>query len=443
MEKKFFFNSFLILIVFSISLFTTIWGPHLWGGIVGMTLLVLISFLVSKLDILHPLTWFSPVFYLYSISAPLLVAIGETAYINYDKTLFIEWIALFVFIVLIGKPKKIDLKDSTEKIASLDVIVFPIFVVSTVLTFTYLGYVYTSGIDSKYTLTNDNSIFRIFVPFFSIFILSFTILLTHSFAVKKKFPKFLVIFSLAYSVLALLIIGERDIVLRIGIVLVLLYHIFYKKIKKKNLVLVALIMLISIPIMGNLRNSAVSGSIDKIEEEKSILVETLNSEFIAAPRNLQIVLDYEDLWTYFYGETYLWDLKMAFVQGDNSAAVWFNNTFFPDLVRIGGGNGFTIVGEGYINFGILGVIAIFAFLALFLRVLYNQAIKNILWLIVYITSIPIFLYLIRGDLAVLFANVSKHIILPLLIIYFVKIIVKKRLRRQNMINNFKKEKYIT
>jgi oligosaccharide repeat unit polymerase len=159
------------------------------------------------------------------------------------------------------------------------------------------------------------------------------------------------------------------------------------------------------------------------QKGNSIIEDILSSEFSAASKNLNELLNHRELWSPFYGETFLWDIQVVLGTGFSPGA-WYNKTFFPSLVNRGGGNGFTIVGEGYINFGIFGVILVFSFLSILLKYIHSYATKNIIWLTIYIASLPIFMYMIRGDLATLFTQVIKHIVIPLLILFIVKHIIE-------------------
>lgn len=82
-------------------------GHPIWGGVTAIGMLVIVSFIVSGLDPLHPLTWFPPALFLYSIAYPVLVFLGEAPPANQLKdTLVLEWIALITFILFMGRPNR-------------------------------------------------------------------------------------------------------------------------------------------------------------------------------------------------------------------------------------------------------------------------------------------------------------------------------------------------
>lgn len=422
-EKYLRVSLFVLSVALSFAL--SIYGHELWGGILGLTLLTFTSLSISKLDIMHPNTWFVPIFYLYSVSVPLLVAIGDMAYVSHlRETMFIEMVAMLTFIVVMGQPKKNNKKINTKPLFNIGHVLYPIYLAAFGLTAISVIYVYFSGLTSKYAISLDNSIFSSFSAFFSIYVLAFVFILARNLIVKEKIPKAFIFFNLAYATLVVVILGERDIVLRVAIASIFLVHILYKPLKKRTIVIIGSLLLMSIPLMFRVKNLFVSDR-GVLETDMGFMSQLLSSEFNAASRNLQIVVENKGLWDYFYGQTYVWDFMRAFFNGTQSATLWFHEKFFPDMIARGAGNGFTIVGEGYINFGIFGVVMLFAVIAMFIKFLYKKSQKNVIWLAVYILTLPIMVYMIRADFTTLLAQVSKHIILPIVIIFIVKEIVNK------------------
>ena len=182
----------------------------------------------------------------------------------------------------------------------------------------------------------------------------------------------------------------------------------------------------SIPMLSNLKNFAFKVSTTDNSTSTSFISELFGGEFRSASRNLNTLISNSDEWSYFYGETIIWDLKIATIFDAVSPGAWFNQTFYPNLVAQGGGNGFSLVGEGYMNFGIIGVVLWFVLLGLLLKFLYKKAHLGLIWTIIYIALIPIVVYSIRGDFATILTHFTKHIALPLVIIYIIKFIIEKK-----------------
>lgn len=246
-------------------------------------------------------------------------------------------------------------------------------------------------------------------------------LTTYYLSVLKKVPKKLILITIIYTLGALMILGERDYLLRVFLGAVFLYHVLVKPISKKMIVAIASLVLLSIPLLGNMKNAAFGER--EITQESSLIGEILGGEFITASRNLQNLIAHENLlWTRFNGETFLWDAKMILFQGMSPGA-WYNQVFFPHLLNVGGGNGFTLVGEGYMNFGAIGVILLFSLLALFLKYLYKKTETSLVWLVIYISSIPIVIYSVRADFGTVLTQFSKHIVIPIVVIFVVRQVI--------------------
>ncbi|WP_158232319.1 O-antigen polymerase [Sporosarcina sp. P1] len=411
-----------------ISLISFIFGHDVWGGVSALAILVIVAIYRANLNLIHPLTWFPSIFFLYSIAYPVLVELGEYPPTNFLKeTLFLEWIALLTFILVFGKPKNRIVCYDDQSITNIKIIAFPLYIVSFALTAIYIFSVYSRGLTSKYAISLDQSFLKNLTLFFPIFILCFILLLSYNFIVKKEMPKMLIAFTIGYTIIALLVLGERDLVLKVLLCILFLTHILYKRISRRKLMIIGILGLYLVPFLGGFKNFAVKEAV-VAEERKSLVVDILTSEFSAASKNISELLNQPNLWEPFYGKTFLWDLQVVLGIGVSPGA-WYNNTFFPELIARGGGNGFTIVGEGYINFGTFGVILVFSFLAMILKFVYLKSSGNIIWLTIYIASLPIFIYMIRGDLATLLTQVSKQIILPLIIIFILKHILENSLKK--------------
>lgn len=411
----------LVLILFAISILMMAVGEGIWGGILALGTLVIISWIISELELMHPLTWFPPIFFLYSISYPLLVTLGNLPdrYGNNVETLIITWLALFTFVAVMSVSNKKEVNIDTSSLMNLMPIATPIFWVSISFTLIYVAYVFSSGLSSKYAIALDNSPLGILASFFPIVVISFALIMANQLGVKKKVPKFFFLLTLLYGVAVLFVLGERDFILKLLIITIFMYHILKNTISKKKLIAIGAVIIATIPILGDLKNTAFGAS-EMTVHGGSFFTDILSGEFMAVGRNLANLLSTEGSgWSYFFGETLWWDIKVLFSSGYSPGA-WFNNTFHSDLVARGGGNGFTLVGEGYINFGIFGVIIFFAMLAVFLKFLYNKATKNAVWLSIYIVTIPLAVYVIRADFATLLTQFSKQILIPIIFIFIVK-----------------------
>lgn len=423
-------NWMMILILITILSFIIIVTKDTFIGILSFIIVTITVMVKVRLELLHPFTWFVPLFMLYSISYPLLVYMEQIPDNGYTfQVILLEWFALIAFIITIG-PKRGKIIPFKMPLRNFKFILQMLLIITFLFTCIYILYIYSNGLSSKYEISLSNSVFIKFGSFFSIFTLVYAIYISNEMIKNKSLSTKIIILSTIWIVLAFLISGERDFLYRHVLITIFLIDTIYKRIPKVKLAIYGLIGMLSIPILGGLKNILVS---NKSLEPFTLptISEILSGEFISASRNLGVLLSNSNQWQFFMGETLWWDFKRVFVpqflsNSDILSPVgWFNNSFYMGLVNRGGGQGFTMVGEGYMNFGLIGVIIWFVILGLIIKFLYMKSFKSILYLVSYITFIPIIIYSIRADLSNLISPLISQIIIPILIIVILRSLLEK------------------
>ncbi len=400
--------------------------PH-W--ILGLLLLTGMSMVVVRFDLLHPFTWFSPFFFLYSASVPILVWLEIREDIgSLHDTIFLEWIALAVFMLFVG-PQQRELRFEGTISVHARITAWLLSVISLAVSGLYLWHIWQASLASKYEIALSTSILAKLDPAFSVFAIAYAVLVAGAFQ-RQRFPWALILFAVGWNTLSFLLSGERDLVFRIFWVTIFLYHALYREIPRWVLAILATSAIVLVPIMEDLKNLLLK------ETETSVImssmaVRVLNDEFLTASENLQYYLSRAAFEPFFLGETLLWDIKRALlpwfmVQEGPDPQRYFNVMFFPEVVERGGGKGFTLVGEGYMNFGWFGVVLWFAFLGWFVRALYVKALENKIWFLMYVVSMPLIVYIIRADFSNLLAQFVKHIAFPMLVIALGQEILRRR-----------------
>lgn len=403
------------------------------ASVVAMLFLVIGAWILVEGDLLHPLTWFIPLYVLYGISAPLLEIMGVRELIGGQtaKVLLMQWVGGIGFIMGAGT-KRYKTERNTAGVRGLIPVAYITGSVSLVLTSLYLFGVIRSGAQNKYDIALSTEPLLMLYPAFSLLLISYMILLASKLA-KKKLPVTLISFVIFWNLLSVLVSGERDLLLRIIWVTVILWHVWRKSISKRFLFILGMLIIILIPILGNMKNVLLGREIQPIKTLQLEIV-PLQDEFSTASSNLALLLFLEKYWKpYKYGKTLLWDVKRAVIPGTivawgSNPGSWFNQEFFPKVVDKGGGRGFTLVGEGYMNFGLVGVWLWLGLLGLVARWLYSLSFRNALWQIVYIASMPLCVFVTRGDFSILLSQLIKHISLPVFAISFLKIALNKTSR---------------
>lgn len=394
--------------------------PSSW--VLGLTILTVVLFLLGKFDLLHPYTWYCPIFYLYSVSVPILVWMGvkdETE--SVWQAAFMEWLALVAFALAVG-PTVRDVRLRADWITfDLKASAWMLLCASLAISAVYLGYVWKNDLSSKYAIALSESPFVRLDPAFSVYALAFAVLLG-SFLRQGNVPWTLVVFSVGWNIFAFLICGERDFVFRVLWIFAFFWDCLYRRVPRWALVVFALCTIGSVPILQDLKSALLSESLPEVDVETPLAVRVISDEFLTGSDNLQVYLESRANGPFFAGETLVWDLRRAVLPGflfpaEKDPTRWFNETFYPEVLEKGGGKGFTLVGEGYMNFGAFGVVIWFLLLGAFVRYLYVKGTNSLAWFIIYVVSMPLIAFITRADFSNLIAQFAKHIGLPLVILF--------------------------
>jgi len=149
------------------------------------------------------------------------------------------------------------------------------------------------------------------------------------------------------------------------------------------------------------------------QEAKAILVsesimstgldwsKVLFGEFSASSRNLHFLIKYHP--ELLLGESYVWDIKrvLSFIFPEAySTGLWFNEELRVSQGFYGtSGWGFSLIGLGYLNFGIIGVFIQFLIITCIICWLNKLSMKSDLHLAFYLMNISALIYCQRADLA--------------------------------------------
>lgn len=381
---------------------------------------------IVKFDLLHPYFWYSTIFTLYSISYPILYSANIITRFGYNKQLIIlQWLALTVFLLVFSPLSNITMNKDKKYID----IKLNKYVINFIWCFLLIATLLISraGYTSKKDIYASGNIFVNFAfSLATLFTIIYMYNLIYKLISKAKIDVLLVIKVWSAIILLTLFSGERDLLFRLIVVTVFILYLF-NKIKNRHIVLAIPFVIIALPLSHSFKYFFLSGQINELNilDFKSLIYEFLNGEFVSASKNLQVILNNSQITEgYFGGRTIINDFVRIFFETDFSHGRWFMQSFFPHTTHTE--YGFTLVGQGYINFGYLGVILIFALLALFLRILYKNASKNIFYMIMYLYSVPLFMYAIRADIANIFSPFIKYLLLGIIFMYILGVIQCKK-----------------
>jgi oligosaccharide repeat unit polymerase len=424
MKIKLYYNLFyphiLLFIVVILSGLLLLISNNIILDIIAITVLVLGGMFTVNFDLAHPFMWYSSVFMLYSIAYPVLYVLGASpSFPNvYTKSLMTsQWLALAVFLVIVS-PVKINysvLNLRSKKTKYINVLL----IISILVCLTTILVISTGDFSDKRSIYSEiPAIMNIGYRSALVLLILFAYTLSE-FALKNRRVNILSTFFVTSTIfLTTFFTGERDLAIRLLIILFLIYYIIVLNSQlNKRIIAFGLIILSSLPILNTYKYFGLTG--ETRSSEASLLIQFLKSDFVAASRNLQILLLDETSKGRFNGFTFtssiLRALNLDFLLGIDpvSPVGWFANYYFPNRSS---GPGFTLVGDGYINFGYVGIIILFVFIGILVRILYSCSNKNLGFFVFYIVSIPIFMYAIRADLANIISPLIRHNLLTLLLL---------------------------
>ena len=211
-------------------------------------------------------------------------------------------------------------------------------------------------------------------------------------------------------VFAVLISGERDLLFRFVIFLVVFFLDIRLNFKRWFVFVILAAILLSGPASQNLKGVFLRKSSLEVSDVMSVYNKPSSifyQEFAASGRNLSILIE-EDV-EGFMGKTYLNDIgRFFYLPGFESAGQWYNRSFRLDHGLEGSsGWGFTLSGEAYINFGYLGVFCFALIHGLLITILYRIRTLSGFHYAIYCSAVFAFIYVQRADLANLLSFTLK------------------------------------
>lgn len=371
--------------------------------VAGLWSLVIVAIFISKFDLLHPYFWFSSFFALYSSSYTIILIQGfqtNTGY-TYENTL-LAIIALTTVLLTTGPQKNVIKMDSTyytpltlNKINIDQKILKNILYMLLVILVISLIIISRLGIYSKSEFISNG--------YFSFRVASYTVRYITLFCCLylvvcgKKYKLGPIVALCGMGVLFFsLFTAERDGIFRFLLIIVCALFVT-QRIKRTTLPFVIGIGIISVVMISYFKYFFVNGSVRSKYNDHGIIYNFLNSDFAAAGENMQVLLN--NPWTNSYSNYFLiiTDLLNPFIFGINTfnIGVWFNDTFYYGKSS----RAFTLLGEGYVIGGYLGVIVLFLVVGILIKILYKKSKKNVYWLTIYIFTIATVASSFRGSLS--------------------------------------------
>lgn len=389
---------------------------NVWVHIIAVWFLAATAIKICNMDFLHPYTWFSVGFGLYSTAYPMLYAMGyDINGYTYDN-LLMSLVAMFFFLLAVG-PRK-ELNDGSKALNIIPDISFNIdrlvFIFS-ILCIVFSLYFHFKGYSGKSAMKDANDYaFRI-----GVYIARFLCILT-LFQLCRKNTKNAsyrktVILGIAASLCFTFFTGERDVFFRY-IAILLIFLFVSKKLTKKHLLYLVPLCFTLLVMSVYFKYFFLRGTLDDRFSGKGVIYTFLRSDFYSAGSNLQYLLNRPWTegslgWTVLLTEIiYPLGTSRTFI----APSSWFNT-----VVHTGGykGYAFSLVGTGYVIHGIPGIIAVFICAGLITKYVYIKSRKDAKWMSAYIYMIPTVIFASRQSLNTITTAFVRIILVSFLILY--------------------------
>ena len=418
--KKMDGNSKLIIYaIIILSLLQCIFSFNIVIYISSSILLLLICIYTVKFNIFHPYVWFLPIFTLYQIAYPWLKILNVTVYKNVsfnDSYTCINWFALVALVLLLIniKPIYYDKKNITDQFNCKYIIILLIIIY--VLTAFGLIYISFQGFNSKYELAMNKDVF-VSITMILLNIISFLsvfICLNKNILNREKIIIFII--STIILLFSVGIIGERDVIIN-HFIIFLMYYVAVSKISLKKLILLIIALVSFVGFSASLKMFLAKDHVRS--SDSGIVVKFLKSDFQSAGYNLNYLMNHQNSWDLRYGRTVIYDVFSVFRNvidfGDWVSTKWYQNTFWSTRKT---GLGFTFLGEGYLNFGVIGIFIWVYIISCIIKYLYMMSNKSIFKFVMYLCFCPMCMYIMRADFANLISPFIKYILLGCFILHF-------------------------
>jgi oligosaccharide repeat unit polymerase len=343
---------------------------------------------------------------------PNLILPLDMAALNYALNLSVIFAFVFAFVVEIISKNSHVFNFEAEAIRTSD----KLFLLSILcISLTLFVFIYTQGGQSKREIYSIYGSLQSFTLFFGTFLL-IKMLAAKSIEILS-IPTILIFFL---SILSILIQGERDVMFRLALLLVILFFLNNGKFKiSVYFMLIGTIVLI-VPVSQFFKGILSYSSLSSFNIGLDLI---LSNEFISAGRNLYATVLYsspgENSW-FFVSDIVRGILPSAFIGFDIESATKWYNTEFRESYNFSGtsGWGFSFIAQGYIIGGIWGVILFAALLAFALIFLYNKSHKSLNFFVFYLFFLVAAIYAIRADLATV---LSLGVKLPLMSMFIISL----------------------
>lgn len=408
--KEDLYNFIFLLTVITFSFLIIIFSENTTIHILSFWIIVIFSMHIIKYNITHPLFWFSVSYGLYSTGYTILYSLGYITKNGYTKdNILLSMLSLSIVILIVGVKNErlgcyLENRSILEENISYNATKLILKILLAIL-FICVIKIYRTPFSHKNEILLSRNKYFILAAYLSRFISFYNIIYILLFKnIDKKKNRTIIVLSSIMIFAFSMFTGERDAILRFIIVITITLYIT-GDITNKKLIYLAPFGILFLMFIRYFKYYFVSGEINKTLVNQSFVYKLLTSDFHAAGENFQILLNNDWTNSLFGYSLVIIDILSPFLPGKYffNVGTWFNDYFyFRSYSRA-----FTLLGEGYVIGGIIGIVVVFALLGILIKFLYKKSSKNIYWLSLYIYSIPTIILSFRSTMSTIFIGLLR------------------------------------
>ncbi|MPM05871.1 hypothetical protein SDC9_52166 [bioreactor metagenome] len=382
---------------------------------------------IVKFDITHPYFWFASTFSLYNSAYAIiyLIAINRNFIYGYSKeNLLYPLLALGVVLIFIT-PNSITFEDvyvnrknrniTRRQLSRLIKILIIILCFSTLV---FIQILKMRNYGSRSEMSGNREYFYVLSIYFIRYITYLLCLFLLSVGTVSKKTWWLILGCFFVALQFSLFTSERDGLFRFIVVIAFCLYRLNVFTRKHVLVLIP-VGILSMVFFTYIKYFFVTGELDvNYINSGNFLYLFLNSDFRDTGSNLQILLN--NTWTsgYIGIKSLFFDFISAFLPSRFvfNVNTWFNETFFS------GSNwsrAFSLVGEGYVIGGVLGIVLLFIILGCLINYAYRKKEENVISLSVYIFFISVVISSFRGSFSTITSDMLRIPAFSLFVLYVI------------------------
>ena len=395
--------------------------------IIAFVFASLVPVAIVKFDIFHPYCWFSAFFCVYSVSYSLLHCMGYSIY-GYNKIILqYELIALLVTLIIISPRKYKYDYDSIKQKLNVNTGIFNriLYIVMALALIIGAFYIRQTGyVNKRQIYANSGLLMNLVFRIPLVFSILTPFIMVDEYNKKGKIPvRYILVVAFSIAIITFFS-GERDFLFRYMLILIFLLF-FFGIIKNRHFLILIPAFIVLFPLSAIYKYYFLGGGI-AAKVNNGFLYAFLTSDFNSASQNLQYLVSNGDADGMLGFSRLGKDVNSLFSNSVPSMTSWYNNTFFANSRS---GKGFSLVGEGYVIGGVVGIIVVFAIVGLIIKFFYANSQKNIWFFSAYLYFITLMIYSIRGDLSTIYSGILRQIIPVELLIFMLMYFCRQKPKR--------------